>query len=170
MARPLLAGVATWGGRLRTLGRARLLRFLIVGGIGYFVNQAVLYLVYDGPFTLGLPAPGADWTPPPFNIRDLRLVIASVAAVEAAIFSNFLWHNLWTFSGATGQNVYYRFLRFNITSLGSPAISLLMTNTLTPYLGVHYLIANSIGILLGTTWNWLWASKVIWRRPPVVKR
>ncbi len=160
----------TWGARLRELGKARLLRFLLVGGIGYLVNQLVLYLIYDGPFTLGLPAKGDDWTTPLFYIRDLRLLVASVAAVEAAILSNFLWHNFWTFSGASGQRIYYRFLKFNITSLGSPAISLLMTNTLTPYLGVHYLIANSIGILLGTTWNWLWASKVIWRRPPAPKR
>lgn len=149
---------------MRALLEHRLLRFLLVGGIGYFVNQGVLYLLYDAPLFAWLPPQGADWTTPWFNIRDIRLLIASAAGVEAAIISNFTWHHWWTFAGGSDTRLYLRFLRFNLTSLGSPAISLLMTNTLTPYFGVHYFIANSIGILMGTTWNWLWASRVIWRR------
>ena len=81
-----------------------------------------------------------------------------------AILSNFFWHSRWTFSGQPKRPFYLQLLRFNVASLGSPAISLLMTNTLTPFFGIHYLIANSVGILLGLLWNWLWASQVIWRR------
>jgi len=38
-------------------------------------------------------------------------------------------------------------------------------NLLTPYLGISYLVANSIGILLGLTWNWIYGTRVIWRHP-----
>lgn len=154
----------------------RFLRFLIVGAVGYAVNQAVLFLLYEPLWQLGLPAAGTHWQTPMFTVRDLRLLIGSAAGVEMAILSNFFWHNRWTFSGQanTGSGQQYasqpkrpfflQLLRFNVASMGSPAISLLMTNTLTPFFGVHYLIANSLGILLGLLWNWLWASKVIWRR------
>lgn len=154
---------ASWPGRLFA---AKPFRFLFVGAIGYLVNQLFLFLLYDTPLGLGLPPPGATFQTPLFYIRDVHLLIASVLAVEISIVSNFLWHRWWTFSERARQPMPLQFLRFNLGSLGGPAISLLMVNTLTPILDVHYLVANSLGILLGTTWNWVWASKVVWRRRP----
>ena len=150
--------------KLSRLLQSRLLRFLFVGGLGYFVNQGVLLVLYDFGHLFGLPPKETVFHAGVINIRDSRLLIASCVAVEAAILWNFLWHQYWTFKGGSRQPLVLRFIRFNVTSVGSPFISLMLTNTLTPFFGVHYLIANSLGILLGTTWNWLWASKVIWRK------
>ena len=150
------------------LGRAaslRFVRFLVVGAIGYLVNQLVLFTLYDSGLPTGLPNHGDRWHFWSLTIRDPRLLISSVIAIELSIASNFLWHQLWTFSGRSGGRLAGRFVRFNLTSLGSPAISLFMVNTLTPFFGVNYLVANSLGILLGTAWNWTWASMVIWRKP-----
>lgn len=151
---------------LRFLGSFRFARFLVVGGIGYLVNQLVLFLLYDTPVLPGLPDQGTAWRTALFNVRDVRLLISSIVAVEMSIISNFSWHHFWTFSHRSMDRLHLRFLRFNLTSVGSPLISLAMINTLTPFLGINYLIANSLGIALGLIWNWLWASKVIWKHAP----
>ena len=38
-----------------------------------------------------------------------------------------------------------------------------------PSLGISYLVANSIGILLGLSLNWYCSSRVVWRQPAVVR-
>ena len=67
----------------------RFLRFLIVGAVGYAVNQAVLFLLYEPLLPLGIPQAGTHWQTPLFTVRDVRLLLASVAGVEMAIVSNF---------------------------------------------------------------------------------
>jgi len=57
-----------------------------------------------------------------------------------------------------------RLLTFNITSIGSPIISVTTVNVLTPNFGINAYIANSIGIALGMSWNWMWNTRVIWRK------
>ena len=164
MVDPAVPTTGTKRERVNSYMKTPLVRFLVVGGIGYLVNQVMLFLLYDSPVSFGLPPRGDDWQVAFVHVRDSSLLIASVVAVETAIVSNFLWHHIWTFADRSTTGLAARFLRFNLTSLGSPAISLFCTNTLTPFFGVNYLVANSIGIVLGTTWNWLWASKVIWKR------
>ena len=149
---------------LKQAASLRFVRFLIVGAIGYLVNQAVLFALYDSGLPTGLPPQGEHWHAWSLTIRDPRLLISSAFAIEVSIASNFLWHELWTFSGQRVGRLAGRFVRFNLGSFGSPAISLFMVNTLTPFFGVNYLVANSLGILLGTAWNWTWASRVIWRK------
>jgi dolichol-phosphate mannosyltransferase len=86
-------------------------------------------------------------------------------AVELAILSNFLWHNLWTFSDRSRRMpMLLRLLTFNVTSIGSPIISVTTVNVLTPNFGINAYIANSIGVALGMTWNWMWNTRLIWRK------
>jgi len=69
--------------------------------------------------------------------------------------------------GAIGylvNQLHLRFAQFNTASFGSPIISTATLNVLTPHFGINYLAANSIGIGLGVTWNWLWNTRFIWRR------
>ncbi len=140
-------------------------RFLIVGAIGYLVNQFFLYLLYDSPAFPVLPAKDTSARILFFTHPDVRLLIATVVAVELAILSNFLWHNLWTFSGYTRRlPMLLRFVAFNVTSIGSPIISVTTVNVLTPRFGVNVYAANSIGIALGMTWNWVWNTQLIWRK------
>src|SRR3990170_6144746 len=142
---------------------ATFIKFLIVGGVGYLVNQGTLFLLYDSPLSSILPAKGTDFDFIFFKHADIRLLIASVLAVEASIVSNFLWHERWTFLGRDRRSsLPVRFLTFNFTSIGSPIISVATVNVLTPNFGVNPYIANTIGIGLGTAWNWTWNSRIIW--------
>ena len=163
----------TFKGRPRTAGHGRLTdavraglvahstlgRFLLVGGVSYLVNQAALVLLYDFAFA-ALPRQAET----PFGRVDAGLFLASVLAVEISILVRFLLNDRWTFR-SRGQNPFWqRLWQSNLSSLASPVISIAAVNVLTPVLSVNYLVSNSVGILLGLSWNWLWSTKVIWRR------
>jgi putative flippase GtrA len=151
-------------------------KFLIVGGIGFVVNTFVLYLLYDSPLA-GLLLPDKDTNADIglFVHDDIRLLVASVVAVECAIITQFNFHDRWTFrkrshSGWIGA----RFAKFNLSSIVSPIIVVVTVNVLTPVIRdaagddsligkVAPYLANTAGVLLGFTWNWTLNSLVIWR-------
>ncbi len=139
------------------------MKFLVVGGVGYLVNQFVLFLFYDSPLSFFLPGKGTDLDLFFLTLSDTKLLIASVIAVETAIASNFYWHQRWTFRDRDQRrSLPVRFLAFHCTSIGSPVISLAAVNVLTPVFGITPYISNTIGICLGAVWNWTWNTLVIW--------
>jgi len=149
----------------RLAGSSTFVKFSIVGAIGFLVNQFFLYLFYDSPVFPFLPEKDTSARIVFFTHPDVRLLIATVVAVELAILSNFFWHNVWTFSDRSRRlPLPLRLVTFNITSIGSPIISVTTVNVLTPNFGINAYIANSIGIALGMTWNWIWNTQLIWRK------
>ena len=139
-----------------------LVRFLVVGGISYVVNQAALFGLYDGVLhTMAERHIGA------LGAVDTGLLVASVLAVELSILVRFVLNDRWTFRARCSQTFTRRLWQSNVSSLASPVISLAAVNLLTPVLGISYLVSNSIGIAIGLTWNWVWSSRVVWRQLPV---
>lgn len=146
-------------------GSTTFVKFAIVGSFGYLVNQFFLFLVYDSPVLWFLPAKETSVTILFVTYTDVRLLMAIVAGVEAAILSNFFWHNIWTFTDRTERlPMPLRFVTFHLTSIGSPIISGTTVAILTPRFGVNAYLANSLGIALGMFFNWLWNAQVIWRK------
>jgi putative flippase GtrA len=134
-------------------------KFLIVGGASYVVHAISLYVLYEFVF-----AGVGGSLDTPFGEPTLRLFLASAVAVEIAIIARFLMNDSWTFRARrTDSSLFRRFVQSNVTSLASPLISIAAVNILTPLLGIHYQIANAIGVLLGLAWNWTWSSRVVWR-------
>jgi putative flippase GtrA len=150
-------------------------KFVLVGGIGFVINSAFLWLLYDSP-ALDFVLPGQDTRTDLilFTHGDIRLLIASIVAVEIAIICQFNLHERWTFrwrprEGWIGQ----RFLKYQISSIVSPIIVVVTINVLTPVLrdvaGEESLIgtlapyiSNGLGVLLGFTWNWTLNAFIIW--------
>jgi putative flippase GtrA len=146
-------------------GSTTFVKFAIVGSFGYLVNQFFLFLVYDASVLWFLPDKDTDVTVLFVTYTDVRLLIAIIAGVEAAILSNFFWHNVWTFTDRTERlPMPLRFVTFHLTSIGSPIISGTTVAILTPKFGVNVYLANSLGIALGMFWNWVWNAQVIWRK------
>jgi putative flippase GtrA len=137
--------------------RSTLVRFLLVGGVSYLVNQALLVALYDGVFA-SLPRGGATLP----SAVDLPLLLASIIALEVSILIRFALNDRWTFRDRCGKPLAARFYQSNFTSFGSPLICLAAVNILTPYFGVGYLLSNSLGILLGLAWNWFWSDRLVW--------
>jgi len=144
--------------RLRTaIPHSTLVRFLIVGGISYVVNQVLLLALYDGAFA-SLPSSEDGLA----NAFDLPLLLASIIALEISILVRFVLNDWWTFRDRHAKSLAVRFHQSNFTSFGAPLICLAAVNILTPYFGVSYLISNSLGILLGLAWNWFWSTRLVW--------
>ena len=91
----------------------------------------------------------------------LPLIAASALSVEMAIASNFFWNDRWTF-GRSSPSL-SRFARFNLVSLGGLAITTATLWVLFSQLGVHYLVANLLGIGLATFWNFVVSLVWTWR-------
>ncbi|OGD86214.1 hypothetical protein A2Z23_02000 [Candidatus Curtissbacteria bacterium RBG_16_39_7] len=141
-----------------------LVKFLIVGTIGFIVYSIFMWLFYDSPFLPFMPQKNAVWGFWRFSHADLRIFISSIIAIEAAVISNFLWHENWTFKERVKKGRFItRIWQFHIISIGSPLIQLTSVNILTPYFGFPWLISSAIGVLIGLVWNYIWNTRVIWR-------
>ncbi len=116
----------------------RLVRFSVVGALGVVVNSVALFAAH--------------------GIAGLPLLVASPLAVEVAILHNFLWNERWTFR-ANGLSL-LRLGKFNLTSLGGLLITSGVLYLLVVYAQIHYLLANLVGILLATAWNFM--ASVLW--------
>ncbi len=138
-------------------------KFIIVGGLAYLINQFGLFLLYDSPVFWFLPEKNTEvdfWL---FTHPDIRLLISSVVAVEIAIVFQFSSHERWTFRRRSRRGWWItRFLKFNLSSIVSPIIIVVTTNVLTLTLDVNPYISNTIGVLIGFMWNWTVNSLIIW--------
>jgi len=129
---------------------ARPLRFGIVGLSGIVVNSAILWAL----------------------VRELHLAVllGSVLATEAAILSNFLLNDRWTFRGARERSFAQRLLRFNGVALGGMAITAGILTALASYTRLHLLIANVLAVGAATGWNYVVNSRWTWNRPQAASR
>src|SRR6476646_8789992 len=123
---------------------ARPLRFGVVGLSGIVVNSAILW---------GL-------------VRELHLTVllGSVLATEAAILSNFLLNDRWTFRGVSERSFMRRLLCFNGVALGGMAITAGILTALASYAHLHLLIANVLAVGAATGWNYVVNSRWTWRQ------
>jgi dolichol-phosphate mannosyltransferase len=121
----------------------RQLRFGLVGISGIAVNSIILSVLVHG---LRMAVP-----------------IASMIATEAAIGSNFLLNDRWTFAeSAAGRPLAQRFLRFNGVALGGMAITATVLTLLTHYAQLDLLIANVAAVGAATIWNYAVNSRWTW--------
>ena len=139
------------------IARSTLGRFLLVGGVSYVVNQALLFALYDRAFA---SLPGGEGRLA--DAFDLPLILASTIALEVSILVRFALNDRWTFRDRCTKSLAARFYQSNFTSFGGPLISLAAVNILTPHFGISYLVSNSLGLLLGLAWNWFWSTRLVW--------
>jgi putative flippase GtrA len=101
-------------------------------------------------------------------------------SIEAAIASNFIWSNLWTFADRKlpANKIPAKFIQFNITSAGSILIQMMVAFVGERFIGLYDLFVIPVvkisvdtgmvfavaGILLGMFWNFFAYSKIIWRK------
>jgi len=127
---------------LTTHGR-RFVRFGLVGGGGAVLNTALLYLLV--------------------HFGRWAYVPAAAVATEAAILSNFVFNDRWTFHDARGRIPWpRRAALYNTVALGGLAVSLVVLALLTATLHFHYLVANLIAIGVATLWNYTVNARFTW--------
>jgi putative flippase GtrA len=154
-----------------------LIKFVMVGGIGFLIYQFLLVVFYTLPTLWFLPDKETKIDPLPFGLPELglRLLIVSIVALEVAIVFQFSSHEHWTFRNRKRAGwIVPRFLKFNLNSSFSIIAILVMTNVLAAVLGVMIVtmgpveidvspyLASLVGVLIGFVWNWTMTSLVIW--------
>ena len=127
--------------------KQRFIKFGTVGFIGYLVNAISLKIMTS------VGAPGLfAWSLP----------------VELAIISNFTLNNLWTFKQEKIKgikNIIYKFLQFNLTSMGALIIQTVAGNIgdLIFGIGARQLMLPFIIVFLVLPYNYFMYNAVIWK-------
>ena len=146
--------------RIKELVTGSFGKFLVVGGLGFVINFAVLRILHDG------------YRVDPFW--------ANLAGAALAIFSNFNFNNLWTFKESKihgfGQYL-WKMVQFYATS----AFGVIFIQSGTIYIGdliikpdvvfvlgpLHvrfYILYFLLGTFFILIWNYFIYSKFIWRK------
>lgn len=126
--------------------KVRLSQFASVGFLGYLIDQTIITLLIE---VAGAPV----W-------------LAKLVSAEAAIAVMFTVNERWTFKrwGRPGlRALVHRFLKSNLVRLLGVLVALGVLLLLTEGFGVHYLIANTIGIGAGFAVNYTAETLFTWR-------
>jgi dolichol-phosphate mannosyltransferase len=112
----------------------QLVRFGLVGAVGFVVNLAV--------YTLFVHGIGVEYR------------IASVAAWIVAVANNFVWNRHWTFDAGEGV-ARHQAMRFLLVSVVTEAISLLLLTILVESGGMSKVPAQAIAVAAATPLSFL---------------
>ena len=130
-------------GMRRPANWMQLVRFGLVGGLGFVVNLAV--------YTLFVHGAGVDYR------------VASVFAWIVAVANNFVWNRHWTFDAREGV-AHHQAMRFLLVSLVTEAISLLLLTLLVEAGGLTKVPAQALAVAAATPLsflgNKLWSFRV----------
>ena len=127
---------------------ARALQFQLFAWLGTIVNLGVLWLLK--------------------GVLNVPLVAAGAAAIETAIIHNFTWCYFVTWKDRVDRTVkdyFLRLVRYNLVTASIDFVVNLGTLwALTTFAGVHYLLANLLGMLAGPLFKFLANEFLIFKR------
>jgi len=144
--------------RLGIKNKERFLKFAIVGGIGFVVNYVGLELLI---------------------LVGLSTYLATLFATEAAIISNFIFNNFWTFKDKAivkTSDVVIQFTKFNLASLVAVIVQPLIVTGASLLFGdtaiVHFLGLVFALVLVVVPYNYIVYNLFIWMtwKPPWTKK
>jgi dolichol-phosphate mannosyltransferase len=117
----------------------RLAKFLITGGLGTFIDMGILYAIARA---MGETQPSK--------------YLGAVVGFIAAMTFNYTLNRTWTFR-AREIPIHISYPKYALGTLGGLAVK---TGAIYSLVSVHYLLANFIGIVLGTIFNYL--ASLLW--------
>ncbi len=124
----------------------RILKFALVGLSGVFVNLGILWMLTD--------------------IVGFYYLLSAVFSIEASIISNFVMNDVWTFRDRKKKGFgewLKRMAKFNVVSLPSFPMQMVVMGVLKEFFGVYYLLAAFFGILIVFIWNFVANTLWTWR-------
>ncbi|MBP1911481.1 glycosyltransferase [Thermococcus stetteri] len=105
----------------------RLLKFSLVGLSGIIVNEGFLWAFV--------------------RFLGWDKVLSNILATELAILNNFTWNDLWTFRDLKRKPILQRLASFHLAALSGAIVQWAVYVALLA-VGVHYLLANLVGIAI----------------------
>ncbi|OGD95778.1 hypothetical protein A3A48_04100 [Candidatus Curtissbacteria bacterium RIFCSPLOWO2_01_FULL_37_9] len=164
--------VIKFGIRVRLEKSKTLIKFLSVGTLSYFINAITLGILNRGEIynLIVLSKPLLSMIPSFENAETFwfmtidRLFVSSIISIEFAIIFNFIFHENWTFKYRSHDgSVLLRFLKFNFSSFGSPAVQLASIMIFARALHLHEQIGLAVGVIIGLFINYFVNMVWIWK-------
>jgi dolichol-phosphate mannosyltransferase len=121
----------------------RFQKFLLVGAVGFAVNQLSLFLLHDS-FGLAVRA-------------------ASPFAIFLSMIVTFYLNEIWTWHDRGSGRILSRARTYAPINLGGLAINWAVLTYLHDSVDMHYLIANLIGAAIAAVWNFGLNNAITWR-------
>jgi len=125
----------------------RILKFQIFNWLGTLVNFATLWFLH--------------------GVWEVPIAIAGACAIEFAIIHNYTWHYFVTWRDRVGHTIKdyaVHLVEYNlIISSIDFIINLGILWFLSTYLGVHYLLANLLGMVGGPIFKYVFSDLVIFK-------
>lgn len=123
--------------------KKRLLKFMIVGGLGALIILGGTY-----GFT---------------QILRINYLISTAFSIEASIIFAFLLNNYWSFAKVINPiKTIERMVRYNIISLAGLLLNELILFSLTEFIHVYYLISELFSIIIVFLFNYVLNVKYTW--------
>ena len=126
------------------MGRVhRLARFLLVGGIGFVVNTALVALLTG---------------------RGVPNLVASLLATETVILMNYTLHEVFTFG--TRQLTLRRLGTYNLAAALGLVITAVAFDVVSRTTGLPLILRNLVAVACGTGSNFLLSARFVWGTRP----
>ena len=121
--------------------------FYSVGALGFLLQMGVLFVLAEG--------------------MKLHYLVATAAAVEAALLHNFVWHEFWTWADRVAccrDGLLGRLVRFHIANgLISLIGNLVLMRVLVGVLTMNFLAANAIAVAVSSILNFLAGDRLVFQ-------
>jgi len=124
------------------------IKFSVVGATGVVVNEGLLLL---------------------FQSMGVYLLLASTAAIEISILTNFLMNDLWTFRDRRSGHSAVRLVKFNLLMLVGLVVNAAVLDVGVAYFGMAAAIANLVGIGAAFFLRYVLSVKYAWMRAELVE-
>ncbi len=89
-----------------------------------------------------------------------------VQSLEGSILSNFMLNHLFTFRnsvvGSSLRGLGGKLVAYNLVALAGASIAWVTFSAVTAIWGLHYALADILGIMIATGWNYWLNLKVVW--------
>ncbi|PSG99530.1 MAG: GtrA family protein [Nanohaloarchaea archaeon SW_7_43_1] len=123
------------------LNMKRISKFAFIGFIGLMVDNGVIFLLERN--------------------TELMIEVAKLISAELSIIFMFLLNEKWTFDAQKGG--LRRFLKSNLVRSGGVVVALVVLKILYGMFGIPVVIANTIGIIAGFGFNYVFESFYTWK-------
>ena len=126
------------------IGKHTVIRFIVVGSLGFVVNFAFLYLLHGR--------------------MGVNVLVSQLIAAELALLSNFFFHNKWTYRGYVNRSLFSRILLFHASSWSGVFITTTLLMIFVSYFNIFYLTSLVLAGILAGAWNYSWSRYYVWKK------
>jgi putative flippase GtrA len=124
-----------------------MMRFLVVGGVGFVMNYMLLTIIYHWLKFPALPS--------------------QAFSAEVVLLATFVGNNFWSFTGHHHISIKRKLIKYNLTSGVGLLLNIITFTLLLKYAHLYYGLALVGGTLAGLVWNYTFNIKVVFKQHAV---